>query len=50
MKELLRGEFERVASRTAREVWLKAVRERKEAAGTRVDAATILQALSSDRK
>ncbi len=50
MQEFLRGELERIASRPSLEVWLQTVRERKDAAGTRVDAATILQARAACRK
>ena len=50
MQEFLRCELERIASRPSLDVWLQTVRERKDAAGTRVDAATILQARGADRK
>ena len=50
MQEFLRGELEKIASRPSIEVWLQTVRERKDAAGSRVDAATILQARDADRK
>ncbi len=50
MQEFLRGELERIASRPSLEVWLQTVRERKHAAGTRVNAATILAARDTDRK
>ena len=50
MQEFLRGELERIASRPSLEVWLQTVRERKDAAGTRVDTDTILQARDADRK
>jgi plasmid stability protein len=50
MQEFLRGELEKIASRPSIEVWLQTVRERKDAAGTRVDTATILQARDADRK
>lgn len=50
MQEFLRGELEKIASRPTLEVWLQTVRERKDAAGTRVDADTILQARDADRK
>lgn len=50
MQEFLRGELEKIASRPSLEVWLQTVRERKSAAGSRVDADTILQARDADRK
>lgn len=50
MQEYLRGELERIASRPSLENWLRCVRERKEASGTRVQAATIVSARDSDRK
>ena len=50
MQEFLRGELERIASRPSLEAWLQTVRERKEAAGTHVDAETILQARNADRR
>lgn len=50
MQEFLRGELEKIASSPSLEVWLQTVRERKNAAGTRVDTDTILQARDADRK
>ncbi len=50
MQEFLRGELEKIASRPSIEVWLQTVRERKDAAGTRVDTDTILRARDADRK
>ncbi len=50
MQEFLRGELEKIASRPSLEVWLQTVRERKNAAGSRVDTDTILQARDADRK
>jgi len=50
MQEFLRGELEKIASRPSLEVWLQTVRERKKAAGSRVDTDTILQARDADRK
>ncbi|MXV99835.1 MAG: hypothetical protein F4X59_11640 [Holophagales bacterium] len=50
MQEFLRGELEKIASRPSLEVWLQTVRERKDAAGTRVDTDTILRARDADRK
>ena len=49
MQEFLRQELERIASRPSLDLWLQRVRERKEAAGTRVRAASILRARDSDR-
>jgi len=50
MQEFLRGELERIASRPSSEQWLNAVRDRKEAAGTRVPPQSILRARDADRK
>jgi plasmid stability protein len=50
MQEYLRGELERIASRPTAETWLKSVRERKSAAGTRISAKKILNARATDRK
>ena len=50
MQELLRSELERIASRPSLDVWLKTVRDRKDAAGTRLGAAAILRARDADRK
>ena len=50
MQEFLRGELEKIASRPSIEVWLQTVRERKEAARSRVDRDTILKARDADRK
>lgn len=50
MQEYLRAELERIASRPSLDVWLRTVRDRKDAAGNRVDAATILQARDADRR
>ena len=50
MQEYLRGELERIAARPAVESWLKTVRERKAAAGTRVSAKKIIDARNTDRK
>ena len=49
MQEFLRQELERIASRPSLDLWLQRVRERKEAAGTRVRAASILRARDADR-
>lgn len=50
MQEYLRGELERIASRPSVEAWLEAVRERKDASGSRIPAKKILQARDSERK
>jgi len=50
MQEYLRGELERIASRPSLETWLRTVRDRKEASGTRIEADTILSARDADRK
>ncbi len=50
MQEFLRGELERIAARPSLDVWRRTVRNRKEAARTRVSAATILRARHADRK
>ena len=49
MQEFLRCELERIASRPSLDVWLKTVRDRKDAAGTRLGAAAILRARDADR-
>ena len=50
MQEYLRGELERMASRPSPSQWLERVRERKEAAGTRVTRSSIVRARDADRK
>lgn len=50
MQEFLRGELEKIASRPSLEVWRQTVKKRKDAAGTRVGTATILQARDADRR
>ena len=50
MQEFRRGELEKIASRPSLEVWLQTVKERKDAAGTRVATDTILRARDADRK
>ncbi len=50
MQAYLRDELQRIASRPSLESWLEGVRERKQAAGTRVRASTLLRARDSDRK
>ena len=49
MQEFLRCELERIASRPSPAAWLQQVRERKEAAGTRVRHSSILRARDADR-
>ena len=49
MQEFLRCELERLAARPSISEWLQSVRLRKEAAGTRVSASSILQAREADR-
>lgn len=49
MQEFLRCELERIAARPSISEWLQSVRLRKEAAGTRVRPASILQARDVDR-
>ena len=49
MQEFLRRELERIASRPSPGAWLRQVRERKEAAGTRVRPSSILRARDADR-
>ena len=50
MQEFLRGELERIAARPSPEQWLNAVRDRKEAAGTRVTPYSIVRARDADRE
>ncbi len=50
MQEYLRCELERIASRPTLEAWFQKVRERKDAAGTRVTPSKILRAVAADRK
>ena len=49
MQEFLRCELERIASRPSLDAWLRQVRERKEAAQTRVQPSSILRARDADR-
>ena len=49
MQEFLRGELERIAAKPSIGNWLRGVRERKEAAGTRVPPSRILRARDADR-
>lgn len=50
MQEFLRCELEKIASRPSLDAWLGGVRDRKDAAGTRVRASKILRARDADRK
>ena len=50
MQEFLRCELERIASRPSLDAWLRQVRERKEAAETRVPVSSILRARDADRR
>ena len=50
MQEYLRGELERIASRPSVGAWLKDVRERKDAAKTRVLPSIIVRARNADRR
>jgi antitoxin FitA len=50
MQEFLRSELERIADRPSVDAWLKSVRDRKEAAGTRVETSKIVSARDADRK
>ncbi len=50
MQEFLRCELERIASRPTLESWLHNLRERKDAAGTSIEASDILSARDSDRR
>lgn len=49
MQEFLRCELERIAARPSVSEWLQTVRLRKDAAGTRVPPANIVQARDADR-
>ena len=49
MQGFLRFELERIASRPSLGDWLRGVRNRKEAAGTRVRPTSILRARNADR-
>ena len=49
MQEFLRLELERIASRPSIGVWLQSVRDRKQAAGTRIPPSHILRARDGDR-
>lgn len=49
MQEYLRCELERIAARPSFDAWLQGVRDRKEAAGSRVRPSSILRARDPDR-
>ena len=49
MQKFLRCELERIASRPSVGAWLQVVRNRKEAAETRVQPSSILRARDADR-
>ena len=49
MQEFLRCELERIASRPSLDAWLRGVRERKAAAGSRVTPSNILRSRDADR-
>lgn len=49
MQQFLRGELERIASRPTMADWLQSVRERKNAAASRVSTTDILDARDADR-
>ncbi len=49
MQKFLRCELERIASRPSVGAWLQGVRNRKEAAETRVQPSSILRARDADR-
>ncbi|MEE9254229.1 MAG: hypothetical protein V3U43_04805 [Pseudomonadales bacterium] len=50
MQEFLRCELEKIVSRPTLDAWLRGVRDRKEAAETRVSTKKILRARDTDRK
>ena len=50
MQEFLRCELERIASQPSLDTWLREVRDRKAAAGTRVPPFRILRARDVDRR
>ena len=50
MQEYLRGLLVRLAARPSREGWLRKVRERKRAAGTRIPPDLILEHRDADRR
>ncbi len=50
MQEYLLSELERMAAQPSTDEWLRKVRERVEATGTRITAAQILEARDADRK
>ena len=50
MQEFLRCELERIASRPSLDGWLQGVRDRKEAAASRVRPSAIVRARDADRR
>ena len=50
LEEFVRCELERIASRPTMDAWLREVRMRQGAAGTRISAAEVLRARDVDRK
>jgi plasmid stability protein len=50
MQEYLRAELDRIAARPSLDAWLEGVRQRKEAAKSRVSARDILRARDADRR
>ena len=50
MQEYLREELVRLATRPSRQDWLRKVRDRKRAAGTRVSPDVILEQRDADRR
>ena len=50
MQEYLRAELERLAARPSVDVWLREVRKRKRASGTRVSTRQILESRGADRR
>ena len=49
LQEFLRCELERIASRRSLGMWLQSIRDRKQAAGTRVLPSRVLRARDRDR-
>lgn len=50
MQEYLRSELERLASRPSIDTWLDEVRRRKRAAGTRLEARSLVEHRDADRR
>jgi antitoxin FitA len=50
MQEYLRAELDRIAARPSLDAWLEGVRQRKEAAKSRVSARDILRSRDADRR